>query len=112
MAPQRRTFLPLSDRECLVVLKGATDVKDADDGTPRPVLLSLLPGSTFHDLGYLARQVVNFGAHSWRSFLPAPMPVTILYSQLVARLLGKLSLLDKWDPDVMLGKISNMRWFL
>jgi len=38
--------------------------------------------------------------------------VTIQYSDLIARTLGHLSLLDKWDPDVMLGRIGKTRWFL
>lgn len=102
----------LSGRESLVILTGPSDVKKASDGTPKPVLLKLHHHSTFHDMTYLSKQVVNFAAHSWRSFFPSSMPVTISYSHLVARLLGNLSKLERWDPSVMIGKLGTTRWFL
>ncbi|ARK48555.1 hypothetical protein BOC35_19980 [Burkholderia pseudomallei] len=62
---------------------------------------------------YLTKQVLWFASHSWRSFLPAHMPVTILYSDQVAKLLGKLDKLGRrWNPDSMLGRIGTTRWFL
>ncbi len=112
MAPQRGLFFPLSDSETLLVLTGPGQLKRPEDGLPRPVLLDLHPASTFQDMTYLTRQVYAFSCHSWRSFFPSHMPVTILYSDLVARLLGQLSRLPKWNPDVMLGRIGTTRWFL
>jgi hypothetical protein len=29
-----------------------------------------------------------------------------------ANALGHMSLLDRWNPDVMLGRIGKTRWFL
>src|SRR5260370_37776727 len=52
---------------------------------------------------YLTRQVFAFACHLWRTFLPACVPVTIPYSDLIAKALGNLSLLDKWAPNTMLG---------
>jgi hypothetical protein len=75
-------------------------------------LLRLHPSSTFSDMTYLARQVFLFASHSWRSFFPAELPVTIKYSDLIARLLGNLGMLSNWNPDVMVGRIANTRWFL
>jgi hypothetical protein len=54
-------------------------------------LLKLHRDSTFTDMDYLARQVFHFSDHSWRTFLPASMPVTVSYSQLIARMLGNLA---------------------
>jgi hypothetical protein len=111
-APVRGQFIHLSGYETLLTLTGAREVKRPQDGMPRPVLLRLHRGSTFDDMTYLARQVFAFSCHSWRSFFPAPMPVTILYSQLVARQLGQLGTLPRWNPDAMLGRIGRSRWFL
>jgi hypothetical protein len=79
---------------------------------PFPVILKLHHDSTFVDLDYLARQVFHFASHSWRSFLPASMPVTIAYSQLIAKLLGNLSRLPQWSPDSLRGRLGRSRWFL
>jgi len=111
-APPRGMFFRLSDRETLITLTGPNEVKRPEDGLPRPILLRIHKESTFKDTTYLARQVYAFSDHSWRSFLPAHMPVTIMYSQLIADLLGRLSILPRWNPDVMAGKIGRTRWFL
>jgi hypothetical protein len=111
-APARGRFLRLSGHEVLITLTGATDVKQSSDGLPRPILLRLGRGSTFKDMTYLTRQANTFACHSWRSFFPSPLPVTILYSELIARLLGQLSTLPQWNPSLMLGKIGETRWFL
>lgn len=111
-APARGGFLRLSAYEVLLTLTGAKEVKQASDGLPRPVLLRLGRGSTFTDMTYLARQVNTFACHSWRSYFPSPLPVTILYSALIARLLGHLSTLPQWNPAQMLGRIGEGRWFL
>jgi hypothetical protein len=111
-APTRGYFLRLSGHEVLITLTGAKEVKQASDGMPRPILLRLGRGSTFNDMTYLARQINTFACHSWRSYFPSPFPVTILYSELIARLLGHLSTLPQWNPAQMLGRIGETRWFL
>lgn len=112
LAPNRGQFIQLSNSEVLVILTGANEVKDADDGVPRPIILRLHKNSTFDDLHYLARQAYIFSCHSWRSFFPSPLPVTILYSELIAKLLGQLSYVPQWSQDAMLGRIGKTRWFL
>jgi len=111
-APVRGIFLRLSNQEVLLSLTGAKEVKRSQDGIPHPILLRLHRGSTFQDTTYLARQVFAFSCHSWRSFFPAPIPVTILYSKLVAKMLGQLETIPGWNPDMMLGRIGETRWFL
>lgn len=111
-APKRASTLQLSNRDMLLCLTGPNEVKRPEDGMPSPILLSLHKDSSFTDMTYLTRQVFAFACHSWRTFLPGSVPVTIQYSDLIARTLGNLSLLDKWDPDVMLGRIGKTRWFL
>lgn len=111
-APQRSTILQLSNREALLSLTGPSEVKRPQDGLPSPLLVSLHRCSTFSDLTYITRQIFTFSCHSWRTFLPASLPVTIQYSDLIAKALGGLSQLDRWNPDVMIGRIGKTRWFL
>ncbi len=112
LVPTRGLFMHLSPRETLLTLVGPSQLKTANQGIPNPIVLHLHPSSTFSDMTYLARQVHLFASHSWRSFFPAEMPVTIKYSDLIARLLGNLGTLSNWNPDVMVGRIANTRWFL
>ena len=111
-APQRGLWLQLSHFESLLVLTGAREVKRPEDGLPTPILLRLDRNSTFQDMKYLTRQAYHFACHSWRSFFPSPMPITILYSELIASLLGNLSQMSKWDSQAMLGPVGRTRWFL
>lgn len=112
-SPVRGLYAEIGANETLLTLTGPQQLKRPTDGLPRPLLLSLHRDSTFTDIVYLTKQVFWFSNHSWRSFLPAAMPVTIYYSDLVAGLLGRLDRLgNRWSPSVMLGKIGTTRWFL
>ena len=106
-APERGRYLELGKREVLLSLTGPQEVKRPEDGTPRPLFLSLHRDSTFTDMTYLTRQVFAFACHSWRTFLPSSVPVTIQYPNLIADSLGKLSRLDRWNPEVMLDQIGK-----
>jgi hypothetical protein len=112
LAPPRGLRVALSKRESLIAFKGPREVKQASDGLPRPVLLRLHRDSTFHVLTYLSRQAFSFSCHSWRTFLPSPMPITILYSQLMARNLRLLQDVSGWSPEDIIGPIGRTRWFL
>jgi hypothetical protein len=112
MGPTRGLFLRLSDHEVLISLTGFREVKKPEDGIPVPVLLRLHDHSTFVDTTYLARQVFTFASHSWQGYFPCDLPVSILYSRLIAKQLGQLSTLPNWNPNVMLGRVGWTRWFL
>lgn len=111
-APRRGSALQLTNHDVLLTLVGPSEVKRPEDGLPHPLLLTLHRDSTFTDMTYLSRQVFAFACHSWRTLLPGGVPVTIQYSDLIARALGNLALLERWNPDVMLGRIGKSRWFL
>jgi hypothetical protein len=81
-------------------------------GAPRPLLLKLHRESTFTDLDYLAGQAFRFTALSWRRFYPSSKPVTILYSDLIAGLLGQLRHVSNWNADMISTKLRHSRWFL
>jgi hypothetical protein len=111
-APTRGKYLQLGNRDVVLFLTGPNEVKRPEDGTPQPLLLSLHRESSFTDMPYLAEQLYAFACHSWRTFLPGSLPVTIQYPNLIANSLGKLSRLDRWNPDVMLDRIGKTMWFL
>jgi hypothetical protein len=111
-APPRGLMVRLSNRDALLCLKGARELKQASDGHPEPIALHLHRASSFTDLTYLARQAFAFACHSWRSLLPAPLPITILYSELVAHNLALLSGVSGWSDDAIVGRIGRTRWFL
>jgi hypothetical protein len=111
-APDRGLTMALGDGESLLCFTGPRDVKQVRHGMPQPTLLKLHRRSTFRDMTCLTRQAFDFSCHSWRMFTPAPMPITIHYSELIARLLAGLRHVPSWDQDTMLGPMSRTRWFL
>ena len=111
-APPRGYYLKLGDRSALLFVTGASEVKRPEDGMPQPLLLELHPASTFTEITYLTEQAFWFACHSYRTFLPVSHPVTVQYPSLIADRLGKLSRLERWNPDVMLDRIGKTLWFL
>jgi len=112
LAPPRGKILKLSKYEVLVYLIGQHELRQATDGHPRGVILNVHKDSTFKDIKYLSAQLFSFSSHSWRSYFPNPMPVTISYSDLIAKNLGWLNQLPGWSDSIMIGKIGQSQWFL
>ncbi|MGY6274370.1 Piwi domain-containing protein [Methylomonas sp. MgM2] len=112
LAPQRGKTFKLSKYEMLIYLIGQRELRQDTDGHPRGVILDVHKDSTFKDITYLSAQLYSFASHSWRSYFPNPMPVTISYSDLIARNLGWLNQLPGWNDSVMIGKIGQSQWFL
>lgn len=111
-APLRGTYLTLNRSNAILALTGSKEVKKPTDGLPYPVLLHLHRASTFTDMKYLSEQVYTFACHSWKSFDMSGIPVTIGYSQLIARLLGRLGALPHFSVDSIHGRLNRLRWFL
>jgi hypothetical protein len=112
LAPQRGKTFRLSEHEMLVYLIGQRQLRHDNDGHPQGLILDVHKDSTFKDIKYLSAQLYSFASHSWRSYFPNPMPVTISYSELIARNLGWLNQLPDWNDAVMIGKIGQSQWFL
>ena len=110
--PDRGYAVPLSRSDILLSVTGPRELKTPLQGAPHPLLLRLHRASTFQDLEYLAGQVFRFTALSWHSFLPSNKPVTILYSDRIATLLGKLRRVKNWNPDTLATSLRSSRWFL
>lgn len=110
--PDRGHAVRIGRSELLVSVSGARDLKLPLQGAPRPLLLKLHDESTFTDLDYLAGQMYRFTAMSWRRPYPSSQPVTILYSDLIAGMLGQLRQVTNWNSDMISTKLRWSRWFL
>jgi len=110
--PTRGAVIQMGRYEALVAVLGPNEVRNDRIGFPRPICIKLQRGSTFTELGYLSEQALAFAALSWRNFTPTSVPITVLYAELIADLLGRLGSLSRWDPDVLRGDVGTSRWFL
>lgn len=110
--PPRGMLVQLGRYTRLLCTTGPRMVKRPNLPLPRPLLIHLHKESTYRDFPYLADQVLKFTALSWRSTLPTDRPVTILYSTLIAGLLGRLQTVNGWSPAVLNTKLRNSKWFL
>lgn len=110
--PSRGAVVRMGRFEALVAVLGPNDIRNDRVGFPRPICIKLQKGSTFTDLDYLSEQALAFAALSWRNFTPTSEPITVLYAELIADLLGRLGSLSRWDPDVLRGDVGTSRWFL
>jgi hypothetical protein len=111
-APARGHLIALGPRSVIATVTGPSELKLARQGLPTPLLLNLHRDSTFTDLEYLAGQAYRFTGLSWRSFLPSSLPVTVGYSEQIARLLGRLRGVKNWNPDSLKLRMKTSRWFL
>jgi hypothetical protein len=96
----------------LITTTGASLVKRAGLPLPRPLHVHLHRHSTFTDLHYLSEQVLKFTGLSWRSTQPASDPVTIYYSELIARQLARLRAVPDWSPALLDTRLRTSKWFL
>ena len=111
--PIRSSNSILDEYSCLLQLKGPREIKTVRQGISRPVLIRIHPDSTFLDLNYIVQQIYTFTTLSWRSFLPSQIPVSLYYSDLIARLLSQLRKIDGWNPNVIsTSQLKFKKWFL
>lgn len=110
--PERGTIIQVGQYTRLLCINGPNLLKRPGSPIPTPLLVHLLPESTFKDITYLSEQVLKFTALSWRSLLPAQKPVTIYYSELIANLLARLRAIPDWSPAMLNVKLRASRWFL
>jgi hypothetical protein len=112
LVPDRGTVVNLSAQSRLLAVTGPSLLKTDPAPLPNPLLITLHRTSTFKDIDYLTEQVLKFTALSWRSILPGSQPVTILYSELIAELLGRLRVVRGWSSVPLNTTLRASRWFL
>lgn len=110
--PQRNTNSKIDDHQWLLQLTGPNEIKTYRQGMASPVLIKLHEKSSFKDLEYLTRQIYYFSSISWRSFMPTALPVTLDYSNQIAKILGNLRMSGHWDNDLLPAKLKSKAWFL
>lgn len=111
--PKRGQAVELSDDEWLVSMTGREQINAQFQGLPDPVLLRLHERSTFRDMRTLAKQVADFGCHSWRTFGNARVPITLQYADEIAKQLAGLETTPGWDgEDAAVSRIMRRPWFL
>ena len=110
--PQRGAIAQLGSFTRLLCSNGPELIKRPVSPLPLPLLLHIHPESTYRDLASLAEQVLKFTSLSWRSTLPAKLPVTIYYSELIAGLLSRLRAVPDWSPAMLNIRLRSSKWFL
>jgi hypothetical protein len=117
--PHRGTNIFLDSTTCLVQMIGAKELKMKSHGMSNPIQVKIhMPSNNeedkllFTDLNYIVQQIYSFTYLSWRSFLPGEKPASMLYSDLISKLLGKMRKVDGWDPDSLHYKLKRKKWFL
>ncbi|WP_299110036.1 Piwi domain-containing protein [uncultured Winogradskyella sp.] len=121
--PKRGTNIFLDSTTCLVQMLGARELKMHTHGMSNPIQIKIhMPTGNFEDkeldrllftdLNYIVQQIYSFTYLSWRSFLPGEKPASMLYSDLISKLLGKMRKVEGWDPDSLNYKLKRKKWFL
>lgn len=121
--PNRASNVFLDSNTCIVQMFGARELKTDLHGMSNPIQIRVrVPQGSFDsgpidhllfsDLTYIVQQIYSFTYLSWRSFLPAEQPATMLYSALMSKLLSRLRKVDGWDPDSLNYKLKRKKWFL
>lgn len=110
--PERGQNWILDEHTCLLQLKGPKAIKTTKHSFSNPVLIRIHEKSTYKDLNTVAQQVFNFTNLSWRGFHPTRQPVTILYSDLIAKHLSQLRKVNFWKPETVNSLLKHKKWFL
>jgi len=111
-APERGLITQIGRYTRLLSTKGPSLVKRDVTPLPHPLLVHIHPNSTYRSLHYLTEQVLKFTSLSWRSTHPVRRPVTIYYSELIAKQLARLRNIPDWSPALLNIKLRASRWFL
>lgn len=121
--PIRASNVFLDSETSIVQMFGANELKTSRQGISTPIQIKIrtpqgnynnteLNDLLFYDLAYITQQIFSFTYLSWRSFLPAEQPATMLYSNLISKLLGKMRTVPGWDADKLNYGLKRKKWFL
>lgn len=123
LIPDRGSNIIIDSTTVIVQMFGAKELKTEKHGMSSPIQIKIrvpqadqiteeIDKLLFTDINYIVQQIFSFTYLSWRTFLPAEHPATMLYSNLIARLLGKMRRVEGWDPDSLNFKLKRKKWFL
>ena len=109
-APPKGLVAKLGPRRALL----QTDELGPTGAPDGPLLVSIdrrssVPVESFDDL---LEQVFRLSAANWRGFNARSKPATLVYGEQLAQLVGHLSDLDTWQPDLLRPELTDRPWFL
>jgi hypothetical protein len=110
LAPPKGLVVRLGTHRRLLQAEGATAV-----GVPNGPLLIELDnrGNVGIDaFDGLVAQAFRLAHANWRGFNARSQPVTLVYGELLARLVGYLEDVSTWDPTLLRGDLRDKPWFL
>ena len=123
LVPNRGANLKIDKYTCLVQMLGSKDIKSDWHGASNPLQIRIripignedisdLEPLLFTDIQYIVQQIYSFTYLSWRNYLPSEHPATMLYSELIAKQLGRLRKIEGWTPEVLNFTLKTKKWFL
>lgn len=109
-APSKGLVAKLGPRRALV----QTDELSATGAPEGPLLVDMDRRSTVpvEQFDGLLAQVFRLAAANWRGFNARSKPATLVYGEQLASLVGHLSDLDTWNPDLLRSELRERPWFL
>lgn len=110
LAPPKGLLVGLSSRQRLLQTEELGPRGPADG----PLLIELDERSDVGPdaLDGLADQIYRLAHANWRAFNARSQPVTLLYGELLAKLVGYLEEVETWDPNLLRGALRDRPWFL
>ncbi|MEH3112585.1 Piwi domain-containing protein [Pedobacter terrae] len=110
--PYESSFIKLSRNEYLVWFEGllyGKEIVDKRMGNPVHIQFLNLPGTKSFDERKYLQDVLNLSGANWRGFNAKSIPISIYYSQIIAKYTKAFETLDSYDESIL----SNERpWFL
>jgi hypothetical protein len=110
LAPPKGLAVRLGPNRRLLQAEGVTTT-----GVPYgPILVELDDRSDVgpEELDGLVAQAFRLAHANWRAFNARSQPVTLVYGELLARLVGYLEEVATWDPRLLRSDLRDKPWFL
>ena len=110
LAPPKGLAIRLGSHRVLLQSEGVSSA-----GVPSgPLLVELNDRSDVgpDDLDDLVAQAFRLSHANWRAFNARSQPVTLIYGELLARLVGYLEEVATWEPTLLRSDLRDRPWFL